>query len=92
MIHFSDETTLCGEDGCPFGGVCMKDPPSVGGQYQCRCKECDRVLGQSEVVCGKSISRTITELTFNLSCITSNDNATWFLNHIYRRRWLGLCK
>ena len=55
MIHFSDETTLCGVDGCPFGGVCMKDPPSVGGQYQCRCKECDRVLGQSEVVCGKSI-------------------------------------
>ena len=55
-IHFSDETSLCGVDGCPFGGVCMKDPPSVGGQYQCRCKECDRVLGKSEVVCGKSIS------------------------------------
>ena len=53
---FLDETTLCGLDGCPYGGVCMKDPPSVGGQYQCRCKECDRVLGQSEVVCGKSIS------------------------------------
>ena len=31
----------------------MKDPPSVGGQYQCRCKDCDRVIGQSEVVCGK---------------------------------------
>ena len=51
-FDFSDETSLCGVDGCPFGGVCMKDPPSVGGQYQCRCKECARVLGQSDVVCG----------------------------------------
>ena len=31
----------------------MKDPPSVGGQYQCRCKDCDRVPRQSELVCGK---------------------------------------
>ena len=31
----------------------MKDPPSVGGQYQCRCKDCDRIPRQSELVCGK---------------------------------------
>ena len=35
---FSEDAGLCGMNGCPFHGMCLRD--SELGHYQCACPEC----------------------------------------------------
>ena len=60
----------------------MKDPPSVGGQYQCRCKDCDRIPRQSELVCGK-ITQIYLIIWESLKQIIYNLKWRLLLNNIY---------
>ena len=51
-LFFSEDAGLCGLNGCPFHGMCLRDTKL--GKYKCQCPEC-YALDKPNYVCGKSI-------------------------------------
>ena len=47
----TEDAGLCGLNGCPFHGMCLRD--SELGKYQCQCPEC-YTQDLPNYVCGKS--------------------------------------
>ena len=71
-----EDSDLCGQGGCPFYGLCLRDPEI--GFYECHCQGC--TPEDEDPVCGESFSLSV----FFVKCLQfKHETLSWTPLYLY---------
>ena len=78
LLIFTEDAGLCGLNGCPFHGMCLRDAKL--SKYQCQCPEC-YTQDMPNYVCGESINFKINSRNWIPIWITNLNSLLNFLGN-----------